>query len=615
MIDGSGGVTISSVIASTSAPILVGGSGSGVLTLTAQNTYTSNTIIEGSTLILNRSGGITIPATNNVTVSGGTLRISSNQTLNDVTVSGGTLQVDAGVTLTINGAYTGGGTIVNNGKIVITSASAFPGSSTTISAMNDLEINRSGGVALDKNMTVTGTLTLTSGILDLSSQTLTISGSVARTAGTIDADAGTLTFTNTTGRTLPSSLFSGNINNLTMNGSGGITLGNAATVTGTLTLTSGLLTTTSTNLLTLADGSTVSGVSNSSFIHGPIKKVGNTGFTFPVGASGTGYQPIQIANFSGTTTSTDAFTAEYKRSSASGVGTNINSPVNRVSYCEYWQLDRTNGTPAVDVTLHFNTNSGCGGGTPADYLVGNSGLLSELRVCRWDGSQWVNYTTSFTGAAPNVTLTATGINTFSPFTVGSTGLAPLPLKLLSFSGVKKEGAVHLNWTTLDEIQMKSIVLQSSADGLNTENVAEISARNTPQNQYFYKDSSVPMITMFRSHGYRYYRLAFVNQNLSREYSPWINVIDSELSAHPHHYFDVFPNPADHQGITIFSRFSGMLAGDLSLIDNTGKLVYRQNRFFDRRISVPTSMLKPGVYALLIQLPDGRVERHKITIQP
>ncbi|MFN5217273.1 MAG: T9SS type A sorting domain-containing protein, partial [Sphingomonadales bacterium] len=414
---------------------------------------------------------------------------------------------------------------------------------------------------------------------------------------------------------LPSSLFSGNINNLTMNGSGGITLGNAATVTGTLTLTSGLLTTTSTNLLTLADGSIVAGVSNSSFIHGPIKKVGNTGFTFPVGASGTGYQPIQIGNFSGTTASTDAFTAEYKRSSAAGVGTNITSPVNRVSFCEYWQLDRTSGTPAVDVTLHFNANSGCGGGTPADYLVGNSGLLSELRVCRWDGSQWVNYTTSFTGAAPNVTLTATGINTFSPFTVGSTGLAPLPLKLLSFSGVKKEGAVHLNWTTLDEIQMKSIVLQSSADGLNTENVAEISARNTPQNQYFYKDSSVPMITMFRSHGYRYYRLAFVNQNLSREYSPWINVIDSELSAHPHHYFDVFPNPADHQGITIFSRFSGMLAGDLSLIDNTGKLVYRQNRFFDRRISVPTSMLKPGVYALLIQLPDGRVERHKISIQP
>ena len=124
-----------------------------------------------------------------------------------------------------------------------------------------------------------------------------------------------------------------------------------------------------------------------------------------------------------------------------------------------------------------------------------------------------------------------------------------------------------------------------------------------------------MITMFRSHGYRYYRLAFVNQNLSREYSPWINVIDSELSAHPNQYFDVFPNPADHQGITIFSRLSGMLAGDLSLIDNTGKLVYRQNRFFDRRISVPTSRLKPGVYALLIQLPDGRVERHKITIQP
>jgi hypothetical protein len=138
--------------------------------------------------------------------------------------------------------------------------------------------------------------------------------------------------------------------------------------------------------------------------------------------------------------------------------------------------------------------------------------------------------------------------------------------------VKKDGAVHLNWKTVDEINMKSVVLQSSADGINTENVAELTARNTPQNQYFYKDSSVSMITMYRLQGYRYYRLAFVNQNLSREYSPWINVIDSELSAHPNQYFDVFPNPADHRGLTVLPRLSGIFAGELSLIDKTGRFL-------------------------------------------
>jgi len=588
--------------------------GSGTLTMTAGNTYSGLTQVSAGTLILNKSGGTTIPATNNVTVSGGTLRISSNQTLNDVTLSSGTLQVDAGVTLTINGAYTGGGTIVNNGKIVITASSAFPGSSTTISAINDLEINRSGGVALNKDMTISGTLTLTSGILDISSQTLTISGSVARTSGTLDADAGTLTFTNTTGQTLPSSLFTGNINNLTLNGSGGVVFGNAASVTGALTLTSGVLTTTSTNLLSLADGASVSGASNSSFVHGPIKKIGNTGFTFPVGASGTGYQPIQIANFAGTTASTDAFTAEYKRSSAAGVGSNINSPVNRVSFCEYWQLDRTTGTPAVDVTLHFNTNSGCGGGTPADYLTGSGGLLSELRVCRWDGTQWVNYTTSYTGTAPNVTLTATGVSSFSPFTVGSTGMAPLPLKLLSFKGVKREGAVHLNWVTLDETHMKSVVLQSSADGINIERVAELQARNTPVNTYSFIDSTAGMRKMYRMQQNRYYRLEFIEQDLSSEFSPWINVIDSELYNY-NSKFDVYPNPSDGKGFYISSFNPSKILATIRISDNAGRTMLQQETMLENSTLISTKMLKPGLYNLTIISADGIVENHKISIQP
>jgi len=297
------------------------------------------------------------------------------------------------------------------------------------------------------------------------------------------------------------------------------------------------------------------------------------------------------------------------------VGTNINSPVNRVSYCEYWQLDRTNGTPAVDVTLHFNTNSGCGGGTPADYLVGNSGLLSELRVCRWDGTQWVNYTTSYTGTAPNVTLTATGVSSFSPFTVGSTGLAPLPLKLLSFKGIKSNESVHLNWVTLDETHMKSVILHSSTDGVNFEKVAEISARNTPLNIYAFIDTSVAMRKTYRMQQNRYYRLEFIENDLSSEFSPWINVIDSEVAEHPTQFFDLYPNPANNQGITLFSRLTGNVSAELNLFDNTGRLVYRQNSNFDKRISLPTSMLRPGMYTLLIQLPDGRLERHKICKQP
>ncbi|MFN3951492.1 MAG: autotransporter-associated beta strand repeat-containing protein [Thermaurantimonas sp.] len=88
-------------------------SGTSTLELTGANTYAGLTTINGGTLQLNRNGGTTIPATNNVTInSGGTLRISTNQTLNDLTINtGGQVVVDPDIALTVNGTLTNNGTI------------------------------------------------------------------------------------------------------------------------------------------------------------------------------------------------------------------------------------------------------------------------------------------------------------------------------------------------------------------------------------------------------------------------------------------------------------------------------------------------------------------------
>jgi autotransporter-associated beta strand protein len=153
--------------------------GSGTTVFTGANSYTGGTTVNGGTLRLNRTGGTTLPANHNVTVSAGTLKISTDQELNNLTVTSGSLVIDAGATLTVSGSFTGGGTITNNGTIIVKGSSTFPGATTTVSAMNNLEINRSAGVILNKDMTVTGTLTLTSGVLDVSTTTLTVSGTIS----------------------------------------------------------------------------------------------------------------------------------------------------------------------------------------------------------------------------------------------------------------------------------------------------------------------------------------------------------------------------------------------------------------------------------------------------
>jgi autotransporter-associated beta strand protein len=114
-------------------------SGTGTLELTGTNTYTGLTTVSGGTLKLNKTGGTTILATNSVSVTGGTLQVSTNQTLNNLIVNGGTVTVDDGVTLTINGTLTlttGNITLgaTGTGNVIVTSISG--GSSTSYVVTN-----------------------------------------------------------------------------------------------------------------------------------------------------------------------------------------------------------------------------------------------------------------------------------------------------------------------------------------------------------------------------------------------------------------------------------------------------------------------------------------------
>ena len=263
--------------------LLLTKSGSGKLildgsTTTGGNTYTGLTTVNEGILQLSKAGGNTIPVGNSVTINGGTLQISSNQTLETITLNGGTIQVDNGVTLTINnltipngatlklvgtGKISGSGTfILSSGATLISEQSislavlnyvtksfsssanyVFKGISIgtfattpTTNTVNDLTIESGAGTTImNQAFNINGTLTLISGTLDIGANTLTIGGSVSQTSGNIDADAGTVSFTNSTALSLPTSLFSGNIYNLSKeSGAGAVTLNDNLTVTNEL---------------------------------------------------------------------------------------------------------------------------------------------------------------------------------------------------------------------------------------------------------------------------------------------------------------------------------------------------------------------------------------------
>ena len=176
-------------------------SGAGTLTLTSGNTYTGLTTISAGILQLNLTGGTTIPITNNVIISGGTLKISTNQTLNDVTLTSGTLMIDAGVTLTITG------TITRTSGVIIGSATSnlvITGASGTIA----FDQTTPGTTNVLKNLTISGSGTTTLGnALNItagsSSGVVTVGTGATLTTGgflTFKSDAnGTASFGNSAG--------------------------------------------------------------------------------------------------------------------------------------------------------------------------------------------------------------------------------------------------------------------------------------------------------------------------------------------------------------------------------------------------------------------------------
>jgi hypothetical protein len=303
-------------------------------TTVAANAISSALTINGNFIIGNNAGSYlelpNVPVTvNGNTIVGGNVggRLSvvagaEERTFNgNFTIgSGATLFYNNGANMVFKGNFTSDGTL--SGPAASTTIFKFKGTGKTIGGSGNLtfpyvQLNSTGSVTLNSDVTINSSLTLTAGTLDIASKTLTLNHIINTGNGRIDADAGTLRlnygipldnvllndevknltlsesygeafsalylvvtnalnlnnsslttsgtinmagstllkgsgqidarsgamlFTNSSALALPAALFHSEfINDLTMNGSGGVTLGSDLTVKNALTLTAGTL--------------------------------------------------------------------------------------------------------------------------------------------------------------------------------------------------------------------------------------------------------------------------------------------------------------------------------------------------------------------------------------
>jgi hypothetical protein len=179
------------------------------------------------------------------------------------------------------------------------------------------------------------------------------------------AGTSTQSFLGTAGYTIAKLI----VNN-TSNGT--ISCNQPITIDSVLVLTQGILTTDSTNILTLKASAVCNTGSSFSFVDGPMKKIGNTAFVFPVG-DGDVFKELTIA---GGSLITDAYVCEFfNRSFGSLVH---DTSILEVNGCLFWSLERKVGTGSPQVKIDWSSN---------DCYITNP---STMRIATFDGNTWKN---------------------------------------------------------------------------------------------------------------------------------------------------------------------------------------------------------------------------------
>ncbi|NOZ35459.1 MAG: T9SS type A sorting domain-containing protein [Chlorobi bacterium] len=238
-------------------------------------------------------------------------------------------------------------------------------------------------------------------------QTIKIRGDITYNAGTFDAGLGAdaiIEFAGTSAQNiLGTSSFTGTnaFNHLTMNNSSGLTLSRSVDINYNLNFTSGVIHTTTTNILTLenTNETVVTGAGSGNYVDGPLNKniiIGGK-FLFPVG-NNTRYGYVILDNID----QSNYWQAEYYNHNPLNDGydpANFLAPIKVVSENEFWRINGPASSSSY-VELRWDASSGVSSvATERD----------DLRVAEWisANSRWeVSHSTATaSGSATDGTVT------------------------------------------------------------------------------------------------------------------------------------------------------------------------------------------------------------------
>ncbi|MGZ3922942.1 MAG: beta strand repeat-containing protein, partial [Flavisolibacter sp.] len=613
--------------------LTLGGSGTKtLLTTTGAASTVNNVLTIGSGIQFTNSGnnvyvyGATTGITNNGTATGtgryvySMLDVSTNiagtGTYSNLEADFSTTSANRTLTLSAATTITGylfltDGTFANGTNLTMASGSSIqlidgvlgstitgstgydviydvPGSGTSKTTANELSgsvrnltVQTGTGftINLNKNLVLSGNLAINSGTLDptTSNWAITMGGNYSN-GGSFTTRSSVITFNGSSAQTISGSASQSFYDLVINNSSGGVQLNTPVSLTHGLTLTSGLLTTSTINSLTLPNAVVMTGGSTTSYINGPLIHTVSalTGSrVFPIGKNGV-YRPVTL-NLTQNASTATTYTGEVfagappTRSLPSGIVS--------VSTTRYYTISCSNNGNVSSATVVLNYG-------PDENTVDNT----ILRIAKSNGpATWLNI--GGIGSAPTAgTITSNSFNSFSDFVLSYSSV-PLPLHWLSFTGSEKNSKIILDWQTSDESGCTNFSIERSLNHVDWEEIAQVSCKNGQLNSYSFTDNLLSQQT--------FYRIKLVNRDGSFSYSTILTIRTSTQAG-----IRILQNPVSKNGqLTCLIDNAALIAAanwNVSIVDYQGRTMLSEKRNAESKLNVSTSRLSAGTYLLIIQ---------------
>ncbi|NTU49870.1 MAG: T9SS type A sorting domain-containing protein [Desulfobulbaceae bacterium] len=239
-------------------------------------------------------------------------------------------------------------------------------------------------------------------------------------------------------------------------GTGTVALSGNVTSSGTLAMVSGLVTTSTGNVLTVG-GATSS--SSSSYVDGPLAISGNGTKLFPIGKGGF-FRPVKVLTADNGNLQFELYNSAPSGTPATGSG------MLRISSVRYWLTNATGLVSGSSVGLGYGSDDGItsteGTGLPSGVVIASS----SNNV----GASYQNNSRSGVASESNlgdVTIIQSS-SLVTPgnlyFTFGTGDILPdnpLPVELSKFIATTDGKGVILNWTTASETNNQGFIVSRS----------------------------------------------------------------------------------------------------------------------------------------------------------